>query len=201
MAMARIDLKKSLRHLYHAPQTPVEVDVPEMSFLMIDGKGDPNESKEFQDAIEALYGLSYTLRSMAATALDYVVMPLEGLWWAEDMSTFTEGSKAHWQWTLMIMQPDVITHAMVQEAIDKVAVKKGKVLPASTRLERFDEGPAAQVMHIGPYSEEGPAIKALHKYIQSLGSFPRGKHHEIYLSDPNRTAPGKMRTLIRQPMG
>ncbi len=198
--MARIDFKKSLKHLYHAPKTPVAVDVPELSFLMVDGRGDPNSSEEFQEAVKALYGLSYTLRSMAAQALDYVVMPLEGLWWAEDMSAFTEGKRADWQWTLMIMQPDVITQEMVQEAIAKLA-KKGKDVPASTRLERFHEGLAAQVMHIGPYAAEGPTIAALHEFIGSQGRSPRGRHHEIYLSDPSRTASEKMRTLIRQPMG
>ncbi|NLN16796.1 MAG: hypothetical protein GX182_05695 [Firmicutes bacterium] len=198
--MARIDFKKSLKHLYHAPKTPVEVDVPEMSFLMVDGKGDPNSSEEFQTAIKALYGLSYTLRAMVKGTLDYVVMPLEGLWWAEDMAAFTEGKRTDWRWTLMIMQPEVITQEMVEEAMAKVA-KKGTLVPASTRLERFHEGLAAQVMHIGPYSAEGPAIAALHEFIAAQGRALRGRHHEIYLSDPSRTAPEKMRTLIRQPMG
>lgn len=205
--MSKVDLKKTFKNLYNAkPGQILEVDVPEIAFIMVEGKGDPNNSPQFQEAIEVLYGLSYTLKFMAkfgAEAVDYVVMPLEALWWAEDMSVFDTGVKYDWLWTLMIMQPDLVTDEMFREGINQFRRKKGKTVPASldsVRFERFREGLSAQTMHIGPSSAEKATIAALHDYIREQGRSPRGKHHEIYLSNPQRVAPEKMRTLIRQPM-
>ncbi|WP_457593969.1 GyrI-like domain-containing protein [Hydrogenimonas sp.] len=202
--MEKIDYKKELKHLYMPSAKKVEVvDVPTMNFLMIDGEGDPNRSESFQDAIEVLYPLSYTLKFMVKKGeigIDYRVMPLEGLWWADDMSSFSAGNKDEWKWTLMIMQPDFITKAMVQEAMEEVKTKKDPVSLPMVRFESFSEGKAAQIMHIGPFSEEGPTIEKVHSFIEENGSRRRGRHHEIYLSDMRRTAPEKWKTIIRQPI-
>jgi len=202
--LEKIDYKKTLKHLYKPSTKKVElVEVPEMNFLMIDGQGDPNTSKAFSDAIEALYPVAYTLKFMVKKgewAIDYGVMPLEALWWADDMSAFTEGKKDHWKWTVMLMQPEFITAEMVESAIKEVQQKKNPVALPMMRFEAFNEGKSAQIMHIGPFSEEGPNIEKVHKFIETEGSERRGKHHEIYLSDMRRTAPEKLKTIIRQPM-
>ncbi|MCP4184757.1 MAG: hypothetical protein GY761_15815 [Hyphomicrobiales bacterium] len=173
-----------------------------MNFLMIDGKGDPGNSTEYSQALEALYGVSYTLKfavKKGPVAIDYGVMPLEGLWWADDMSVFVSGDKSQWQWTMMIMQPDFITQAMVDEAVATVKAKKNPEALPLLRFEAFDEGMCAQTLHIGPFSEEGPTIQRVHDFIDENSS-RRGKHHEIYLSDIRRAAPAKWKTIIRQPM-
>jgi hypothetical protein len=204
MMMETIDYKKQLKHLYGPSAAKIEiVDVPPMNFLMVDGAGDPNTSKSFGDAIEALYPLSYTLKFMVKkgkTAVDYGVMPLEALWWADDMSAFSTGKKDDWKWTLMIMQPDCITPAMVADATKEVARKKKPVALPLVRFETFKEGKAAQTLHIGPFSEEGPTIERVHAFIQDDGGSRVGKHHEIYLSDLRRAAPEKWKTIVRQPM-
>jgi hypothetical protein len=174
-----------------------------MNFLMVDGEGDPNRSKSFSDAIEALYPVAYTLKFMAkkgSLAVDYGVLPLEALWWADDLSAFTLGKKDDWKWTIMIMQPDLITREMVKDAIAEVAKKKKPVSLPLVRFESFREGKAAQTLHIGHFSEEGPTIERVHKFIEGLGSQRVGKHHEIYLSDLRRTAPEKWKIIVRQPM-
>ncbi len=202
--MEKIDYKKELKHLYRPSAKKVEIiDVPKMNYLMIDGEGDPNTSQSFENAITTLYPLSYTLKFMVKKGkigIDYGVLPLEGLWWADDMSSFTEGTKDKWKWTLMIMQPDLITEEMVQEAIEQVKVKKNPVSLPLVRFESFKEGKAAQIMHIGPFSEEGPTIEKVHSYIEENEQKLTGKHHEIYLSDIRRAAPEKWKTVIRQPM-
>jgi hypothetical protein len=203
--MEKTDFKKQLKHLYSHSATKVElVDVPPMNFLMVDGAGDPNNAKEFGDAIEALYPVAYTLKFMVKkgeTGTDYGVMPLEALWWADDMSVFATGNKDAWKWTLMIMQPEFITQAMVAEALKEVARKKKPVALPLVRFETFTEGKAAQVLHIGPFSGEGPTIEKVHSFIADKGCNRAGKHHEIYLSDLRKTAPEKWKTIVRQPMG
>jgi hypothetical protein len=204
MQMERRDYKKEFRHLYKPSTKRVDVvDVPPMNFLMVDGEGDPNTSQSFQDAIEVLYPLSYTLKFMikkGGLGIDYGVMPLEGLWWADDMSSFSVDSKDGWKWSLMIMQPNLITAEMVHEAIEQVRTKKNPVSLPRVRFESFEEGRAAQIMHIGPFSEEGPAVERVHSFIEENGCKRRGKHHEIYLSDIRRAAPERWKTVIRQPM-
>jgi hypothetical protein len=203
--MEKIDFKKQLKHLYQPSASEiVRVEVPEMNFLMVDGEGDPNTSKSFSDAIEALYPVAYTLKFMVKKgplALDYGVMPLEGLWWSEDMSAFVTGNKDAWKWTVMIMQPEFITREMVKEAIGEVARKKKPVSLPLVRFESFTEGKAAQTLHIGHFSEEGPTIEKVHASIEKNGCCRVGKHHEIYLSDLRRTAPEKWKIIIRQPLG
>lgn len=199
----RRDLKKELRHLY-APSahTVQRVDVPTLRFLKVDGQGDPNESSEYREAVEALFSLSYALKFRAKKApleINYGVMPLEGLWWAEDMSSFTSGDRSQWRWTMMIMQPDFIDGDLIEETRIAVAAKKNLPGLLRIRLESLTEGPAAQIMHIGPFSTEGPTIEKVHRFITDSGHELSGKHHEIYLSDIRKANSEKWKTVIRQP--
>ncbi len=196
--MPKIDLKKELKTFYTAPKKPELVDVLPMNFLMIDGQGDPNR-EEFQQAMEALYSVAYTLKFKAKKAgKDFTVMPPEGLFWTEDMSHFNPEDKTAWEWTLMIVQPGFITEEMFHEALEQA--RKKKDLTKEPRLEAFHEGLSAQIMHIGPYVAEAATIKMLHDFIHENGYQFNGHHHEIYLSDPRRAAPEKMKTIIRQPV-
>lgn len=201
--MQKIDLKKELKHLYQpSAKEVVQVDVPAANFFMIDGEGDPNTSPEYAAAIEALYTVSYAIKFMVKkgpTAVDYGVMPLEGLWWAEDMSSFSVQDKSSWKWTMMIRQPDFVTKALVAKAIAEVKQKKNPQALAKIRFEAFKEGLCAQILHVGPFSEEGPTVEKVHQYIATHGAL-RGKHHEIYLSDIRKAEPSKWKTVIRQPM-
>ena len=201
--MEKVDYRKTMKEFYNPSRTPVIVDVPELRYLMIDGKGYPGTSQEYQDAIEALYPVAYSLRFglKKAGILDYKVMPLEGLWWAKDIDAFTiDSRKDEWLWTSMIMQPPLVTTDLYQEAIKKVNKKKNLVALPKMRLEIYNEGMSVQIMHIGPFSEEGPVIEKMHQYAFDQGYELRGKHHEIYLSDFRKTAPEKLRTVIRQPI-
>ncbi len=202
--MNKIDLKKEFRHFYHAPaKEVVAIDVPPMNFLMIDGKGDPNTSKEYADAIEALFAVYYTLKFMVKKgnlAIDYGVMPLEGLWWVDDMSNFSQEDKSNWQWRAMIMQPSFVTQEMLDRALDEVKKKKNPAAITRLQFETFSEGLCAQIMHIGPFSEEGPTIEKVHHFIDSCNRQRIGRHHEIYLSDIRKADPAKWKTIIRQPM-
>ena len=201
--MEKINYKKKLQYLYKPSVKEVEiVEVPQMNFLMIDGDGGPNHPT-FQNAIEVLFPLSYTLKFMIKKSdigIDYGVLPLEGLWWADDMSSFIKDKKDDWKWTLMIMQPELITNEMVVEAVNQVRVKKNPTSLPLVRFESINEGKVAQIMHIGPFSEEGPTVQKLHSFIKDSGKKIIGKHHEVYLSDIRRAAPEKWKTIIRQPM-
>lgn len=202
--MKKIDYKKELKHLYAASAKNVEaVEVPQMNFLMIEGEGDPNTSQSFQDAVEALFSVSYTLKFMVKKGkqgIDYGVMPLEGLWWADDMSRFSIENKDIWKWTLMIMQPDCVTGDLVAEAIEQVKKKKSLTALPKLCFEAFSEGKAAQILHVGPFSEEGPTIQRVHDFIRAMKHKLSKKHHEIYLSDIRKAAPEKLKTIIRQPL-
>jgi len=204
MLMKKIDLKRELKPLYSAsPDRAVLVDVPEMQFLMADGAGDPNTSEEYREAIEALYTLSYTLKFMIRKGeldIDYSVMPLEGLWWAEEMARFSPEAKEEWLWRSMIMQPAWVTEDLVDAARRQAAGKKH--LPGLSRVVfgRYREGLSAQILHVGPYSAEGPTVARLHRFIEEQGYLFNGKHHEIYLSDPRRAMPERLKTIIRQPV-
>jgi hypothetical protein len=202
--MKKVNLKKELKHLYQPPtDTVVHVDVPPLNYLMVDGEGDPNTAQSYRDALEALFPLAYTLKFMlkkGPQAIDYGVMPLEGLWWADDMSTFSVENKSGWKWTMMIMQPGEVSREMVALAIAEVKRKKNPVALPLVRFESFSEGRAAQIMHLGPFSEEGPKIEQVHRFIHECGCRLSGKHHEIYLSDIRKADPKKWKTVIRQPM-
>lgn len=202
--MEKIDFKKQLKHLYQASAKEVVlVDVPTMNFLMADGKGDPNTSPAYAEAVEALFAVSYAVKFMVkkgALAIDYGVMPLEGLWWAADMSKFSIKDKSDWQWTMMIMQPEFVTKELVDNAIADARKKKASnVALSKIRFEPLEEGKCAQILHVGPFSEEGPTIQKVHEFIEARGKLT-GKHHEIYLSDIRKAAPEKWKTIIRQPM-
>ncbi|MFH1440715.1 MAG: GyrI-like domain-containing protein, partial [Candidatus Omnitrophota bacterium] len=167
------------------------------------GEGDPAKSLRFKEAIETLYPVSYTLKFMikkGKSKIDYAVMPLEGLWCADDMSRFNPQNKNLWKWTLMIMQPECVTKELLADAIDELKKKKDLSLVPEVRFENFCDGLSAQIMYVGPYANEGQTIKKIHDFIRNKGHELRGRHHEIYLSDPRRAKPEKLKTIIRQPI-
>ena len=202
--MPKTDFRRELKHLYNPPRRFTVVDVPSMDFLMIDGHGDPNTAQEYKDAVAALYAVAFKVKFASKRELDqdFVVPPLEGLWWAEELANFaTNRDKSTWDWTMMIMQPEWITQEMVYTAVEQV--NNSKQLPALSKLrfETYHEGLSVQIMHIGSYDDEGPTIARLHnEYLPQNGYTEAGKHHEIYLSDPRRTAPEKLKTVLRQPV-
>ena len=202
--MERIDQKKVLKQCYNpSAKAPIIVDVPELPFLMIDGMGNPNTASAFSEAVEALYAVSYALKFMLKKepdGIDAVVMPLEALWWSQDMAAFHRDDRNSWQWTAMIVQPALVTNELVQEAIVQVQKKKNPLALPKLRYERYHEGLAAQIMYYGPYVAEGPTIAELHQFIVQHGYTLCGKHHEIYLSDAHRMAPERIKTILRQPV-
>ncbi|HEX7803986.1 MAG TPA: GyrI-like domain-containing protein [Pseudoxanthomonas sp.] len=201
--MPKVDLKKELKHLYQtSAKEVIRVEVPTFRFLMIDGEGDPNTSRAYAEAVEALFSVSYTAKFMvkkAAQGIDYAVMPLEGLWWSDDISAFITNDRSKWKWTMMIMQPHFVEEAVIQAAIAEAKRKKALAAADALRLENFAEGTCAQVLHIGPFTEEGPTIERVHDFIRTRSALA-GKHHEVYLSDVRRADPAKWKTIIRQPM-
>jgi hypothetical protein len=203
--MKTIDLKTQYKVLYSQPKGKHSIiDVPELSFLSIEGHGDPNASVEYRSAVEALYavayGLKFSFKKRAKDPVDYPVMPLEGLWWVPDMRKFDLLKKDEWDWEMLILQPPVMTTAAVQEM--KAQVGKKRELPALEKVHflRHNEGLSAQVLHLGPYATEGPTIRGLHDFFESQGYKPIGHHHELYLGDPRKTEPSKLKTIIRQPI-
>jgi len=198
------DLKKKFEGFYNPSKKEFTViDVPEFDFLMVDGRGDPNTSQDYKDAIEALFSTSYTLKFMikkGKTAIDYGVLPLESLWWTDDPTKFSLENKSNWNWTSMIMQPKFITDPLVKEALEQVKKKKSPAALTKLRFQSFKEGLAVQVMYVGAFSAEPPTIEKMHTFIKQNGYEFNGKHHEIYLTDATRTAPEKMKTIIRQPI-
>jgi hypothetical protein len=201
--MSKLDFKKEYKELYNTSTVqPVLVDVPELQYLMIDGAGDPNQVPMYKEVVQAIYSVAYALkfRLKENAGLDYTVMPLEGLWWAEDMSRFSVNDKSNWLWTMLILQPESVTPELVAQVAQEVEKKKKLARVASVRLEKLKEDKCAQIMHIGPYAAEEPTVQKLHAFIHENGYSLAAKHHEIYLSDPNRSDPAKMRTIIRQPV-
>jgi hypothetical protein len=203
--MEKIEYKKQLKEYYSAKVgKPITVKVPKMNYLMIDGHGDPNTSQEYVDAIQTLYPVAYTIKFMIKKELgkDFGVMPLEGLWWTEKMADFKVEDKSNWLWTAMIMQPNFVTKEMFETAVKQVAERKKPASIAKIHFQAYDEGLSAQVMYVGPYSGEGPTIMELHEFIKQQGGKldeTNKHHHEIYLGDPRRTDPSKLKTIVRQP--
>lgn len=200
----KIDFKKTL-DAYRATRGEFRiVDVPDMWYLMIDGVGDPNTSPAFADAIESLYPVAFTLKFASKRELgrDYVVPPLEGLWWSEDMASFTSArDKSHWNWTVMVMVPEWIERDLVAAALDRVAATSTPVRLGDVRLEPLVEGRCVQTLHVGSFDDEADVLAELHdEFVPGNGLRMVGKHHEIYLSDFRRTAPEKLRTILRQPV-
>ncbi|MEO7909669.1 MAG: GyrI-like domain-containing protein [Roseiflexaceae bacterium] len=203
--MSPIDYKKELKHLYAPSVNEVALaEVPPLQFLMIDGQGDPNTAPAYAAAVEGLYALAYALKfrvKRGPAGVDFTVMPLEGLWWGADIDWQATSQRAGWHWTMMIMQPEDVTAELFEQALAETRAKKPALALERMRFERYDEGLAAQIMHIGPYADEGPTVARLHDFIEQQGRTLRGKHHEIYLGDPRKSAPEKLRTVIRQPVG
>jgi hypothetical protein len=200
---AKVDFKRELECYRAKRDSPQVVDVPDLQYLMIDGHGDPN-SPVYEDAVSALYPVAYTLKFASRKNLDrdYVVMPLEGLWWADDMDAFTMArDKSQWDWTMMIMVPDWITSEMFADAVEQVGRKGRPTRLDDVRLEALSEGLCVQALHIGPYDDEAELLRYMHEeLIPSRGLEMVGKHHEIYLSDPRRADPATLRTILRQPV-
>jgi hypothetical protein len=183
------------------PGRPEIIDVPGCNFLMVDGHGDPNTSHDFQDAIGALYSLAYGAKfALKKEGVEVRVMPLEALWWTVRPGELVAKNPAAWEWTAMILEPEPVTKELVERVRTEAARKKPSLALGRVRFERFDEGKCAQVMHVGPYSAEEPTIKLLHEFIADQGFEPTGRHHEIYLGDPRRAAPARLRTIVRQPI-
>jgi hypothetical protein len=204
IAMAKVDLKKVFKNLYSpsARQSSL-VAVPPFTYFMIDGAGDPNDCPRFEDAMQALYSLSYGLKFATKgqdPPTDYSVMPPEGLWWADDPADFAAPRKDKWRWTLMIMQPPAVTPEQFAALVEETSRKKDLPAVRDVRLETLEEGICVQILHIGPYSEEGPTLERLHRFAQEQGYELHGRHHEIYLSDVRRTAPDKLKTVLRHPV-
>jgi hypothetical protein len=200
--MKTIDLKKERKPLFTASsKKPSILSVPAMNCLMVDGMGDPNGA-QFQEAVGALYAVAYTMKFSfkKERSIDYPVMPLEGLWDAKDITDYARGKRENWEWTVFIGLPNVVTKKDVAHAL--AAAKEKARLPRfpEVRFERFAEGLSAQIMHVGPYAEEAPTIEALHRFVAEQGCTLRGRHHEIYLGDPRRSAPEKLKTIIRHPV-
>ena len=200
----KVDLKKQLAE-YGAPRGSFEiVTVPPHRYLAVDGAGDPNTSQAYADALATLYPVAYALKFLSKRELDrdYVVMPLEALWWADDMAAFTAArDKSRWRWTAMILVPEWLDDGQVDVAREAVRAKGAAPALAALRVESLDEGMCVQTMHVGPYDAEGPVLEAMHHdFIPSRGLRMTGRHHEIYLGDPRRVAPDKRRTILRQPV-
>jgi hypothetical protein len=216
--MTKTDFKIEHKNLYQPKAKEFQiVDVPPMQFLMLDGRGDPNSSQDYQDAIEALYAVAYKIKfkNKKTWGKDYVVPPLEGLWDSPEMvfslagitdekawqEQFKASDRDSWQWTMMIMQPDWITRETFSEALEEVRKGKNPAAMDKLRLESYQEGLSVQILHIGPYADEGPVLAKLHtKFLPENGYTEAGKHHEIYLSDPRKTTPEKLKTILRQPV-
>jgi len=201
MTTAKFDPKREIAS-YTAPRDRFElVEVPPLRYAMIDGRGDPNTAPEYVAAVEALYAVAYAAKFALKRELgrDHVVGPLEGLWTADDPAAFVTREKSAWSWTMMIWQPDWLTPHVFDAAVAKAAAKA----PAATglRLETLDEGLCVQTLHLGSYDDEGPTLARLHdEFMPERGLRFNGAHHEVYLGDPRRTAPEKLRTILRQPV-
>lgn len=200
--MDKIDFKKTLKALY-GPSTKAFsiVDVPPMRFVMVDGQGDPNKAAAYATGLSWLYPISYGLKfASKQRGQDYAVPPLEALWWADNMSDFVSRKKDRWRWTQMIMVPDFVPEEMLIPALAKARDKLGEP-PASLRLETYAEGLSVQIMHIGSYDDEAPTLRRLHEeFLPQNGLVETGHHHEIYISDPRKTEPVKLKTVLRQPV-
>jgi hypothetical protein len=205
--MPPFDLVTQHKPLYSpSAKHPAIVEVPDLAFLMVDGRGDPNTSEAYEAALQALYGAAYTLKfSLKKTdpERDFKVAPLEGLWWTDGAAPTMEDlqrDRDGWHWTMMIAVPDAVTAEEVAAAAEAAARKREPAAAPLLRLERFEEGLVAQIMHVGPYSEEAPTIELLHGWVDAQGYELRGRHHEIYLGDPRRTAPERLKTVLRHPV-
>ena len=201
----KLDYKKEFPDLYQPSlKTQAIIKIPEMMFFMIDGIGDPNTSKEYKDAVQTLYNISYTLKMKVikkeTPSKDYIVPPLEGLWYIPNMKEWSMEGKDKWQWTMMIRIPDFIKDSQIKKAMN--ILKESKTLSSFSKLryEQYNEGTCVQIMYLGAYDDESPTIAKLHKFAKEKGYSLEGKHHEIYLSDPRKVEPERLKTILRQPI-
>ena len=205
MTNKKLDLKKQFPEFYNPSRDPHFIEIPEMNFFMVDGIGYPVDNPLYQEAMQLLYGASFSLKMkiIKPTGKDYVIPPLEGLWWADDMEVFTKGyieRKNEWKWTSLIRIPDFISKEQVENGLKIFKETKNPENYSKLRYQKYLEGKVVQVLHLGPFSEEGPVIERMHEYALDQGYILHKKHHEIYISDPRRTKPEKLRTIIRQPI-
>jgi len=200
--MIKLDFRKEYKHLYLPSKKEFTVvDVPRMEFIMIDGHGNPNNNPVYAETLQTLYNLAYTLKfALKPLGVEYSVAPLEGLWWMPDMTEFSAANKDRWDWTMMIMQPEQVTPELFAQACAEVTRKKDLPLVSKARLETYAEGLSVQILYFGAYADEGPIIARMHAFIRDNGYETNGKHHEVYIGDPRRSAPEKLRTVIRQPV-
>ena len=202
--MTKVNLTAALKHLYRPSTTFEIVEVPPLTYLMYDGSGNPNTAPAYTHALESLYPVAYAIKFLSKQHLgrDYVVPPLEGLWWSSDWSNFTtQRNKELWQWTMMILLPEWIPPDLYDQALQAVRRKKPHLLVDGLRMESYHEGRCVQIMHHGAYDDEGPVLARLHQeWLPTHGYRERGKHHEIYLSDPRRVPSSKLKTVLRQPI-
>lgn len=211
--MAGLDYKKEYKDLYQPKNKPSVIQVPEMVFIQVEGQGDPNSCQAYKDAMEILYGLSFTIKmskmggNQPEGYFEYVVPPLEGLWWGEDEELFDGvmiGDKSKFRWISMIRQPEFVTEEVFEWAKAALKKKKPHVDFSTTRLVKWEEGLCAQVMHIGPYDDEPATIAVLNQFVEDNGYETdigdNRRHHEIYLGDPRKTAPERLRTVLRHPV-
>lgn len=204
-ANTKKDYKKLNPELYNPPrQRPTILMVPKMKFFMIDGKGNPNTSHIYKDSVELLYNVSYSLKMKVVKKQnlgnDYVVPPLEGLWYMDDMTKWAMDNKEEWNWTMMIRIPDFVSEEQIKKAIEIIRENKNPPLLPKVRVDEYNEGLCVQIMHMGPYEEEPLTIQKMHTFAEKKGFIKVGKHHEIYLSDPRRTQPERLKTVLRQPL-
>jgi hypothetical protein len=203
MTVAKLDLKRDLRPLYAAGLTPRFVDIPCLPYLMLDGHGDPSMTPEYAVAVSSIYAMAQALRTAArqhSDGVDFAIMPLEALWWSAHKAPASAAGRPSWDWTLMIAVPEFVSDDLVDEARPCASRKNGTGAIDAVRLATLCEGPSVQLMHIGTDSQTVLATAHLHEFISESGHVAAGRHHEIYLSDPNRTAPQRLKTVIRQPV-
>jgi hypothetical protein len=200
--MNKIDYKKEMKVLYTGKKGTFNIiEVPNIKYLHIHGSGNPNTDPSYASSVEALYSIAYTIKFICKKKdLDFVVMPLEGLWYAEEHKVFENREKEKWNWTMMIMMPPFVTEEIFMEAVETVKKKKDNEKISEVFFEEYEEGLTVQTLHIGSYDEEGPVIAEMHRYISDEGYDLRGKHHEIYLSDPRKNSADKLKTILRQPI-
>jgi len=198
----KVDFKKTYKQLYNPTEDGFQfIDVPDMNYLMLDGKGNPNTSENYQHAVKALYSLSYGIKfAIKAQDFDYIIPPLEGLWWMPNMNEFALENINEWEWTMMIMQPEWVTSELIEKVREVTLRKKKEQLLKDVRFEVIKEGLSVQILYIGAYKNEAPTIAEMHKYIDTNGYQTNGKHHEIYLSDIRKTSADKLKTILRQPI-
>lgn len=199
--MEKIDLKKEKKAAFSAKRLPAIVDIPAIQYITFEGEGDPNTSVLFQEAMTVLYGTAYTLKFLLKDkGRDFVVAPLEGQWWGHCADIFTEGKKDEWLWKVMVAVPDFVTEKDFKAAFDALKAKKNPAGLEKLRLETITDGLSVQVLYYGSYADEGPVIAAMHQYAFDQGYELRGRHREVYMGNPQRTAPEKLRTIIRHPV-